>query len=558
MRLRPRRTLSGRLLASQLTVLAITVFAGFCLYANLSRHELEQQYEQRALSVAESVAAMPRVRDTLTTADNDPHGVVRALAADVMRSTGASYVVVVNRHSIRLSHPNPALIGAFVADATALDGKPHVGVDPGSLGRSANGKAPVFADDGAVVGEVSVGFVEGKATGWLWRDLPAIGLYTALAALLGVLASVLLARRLKRSTFDLELEDLAALLQEREAVLHGVREGIITLDESGGITLINDAARKLTGIRSTAIGYHVEDLLPAGRLREAILTDYRGQEQVVLTNTRCLLVRRTNVSLAGRPLGVVVTVRDRTEVEDLVRELSSTRGLTDALRAQQHEFANRVHTITGLLELGMPADALEFLTETARAARDFAESVEARVADPVLAALIIAKSAVAAERDVTLLLSADTAAPRKVRRAQDVVTIMGNLIDNAIDAAQLGQPPAHVTVGLVQSEESLRIRISDTGPGIPPGASRSIFEVGFTTKPAGTGGRRGLGLALVQRVVRKLGGQVTVTEGPGSVFTVTLPTTSTASAQRPSDQCPSGTRLAVVAARPGDAAAMSS
>ncbi|HWC83018.1 MAG TPA: ATP-binding protein, partial [Pseudonocardiaceae bacterium] len=232
------------------------------------------------------------------------------------------------------------------------------------------------------------------------------------------------------------------------------------------------------------------------------------------------------VDLGGRSLGAVVTLRDRTEVDELMQELTSTRGLTDALRAQQHEFANRMHTVAGLLELDRADEALSFLTETSGAAEEFAESVKLRIRQPVVAALIVAKATVAAERAVTLLLSDRSDVPETLlgpQEMQGIVTILGNLIDNAIDAAALGPSPAHVTVRLVRNEDELTIRVSDTGPGIPAGASLSIFREGFSTKESVAGVGRGIGLALVRQVTGRMGGQITVTDGPGPVFTVVLP-----------------------------------
>jgi two-component system CitB family sensor kinase len=514
--------LSTRILVSQLTILLISLAIGFAFYVRQTGMELDEQYEQRALAVAQSTAGMPQIQQALIRG-TDPHGVVRLLAADVRRASGASYVVVVTRDGIRLSHPNPDRIGQRIEEpVVAMDGRSHVRVDPGSLGLSANGRAPVFAQNGTVVGEVSAGIPDQQVSSALSRELPAVGLYTGLALGFGALVSVLLARRLKRSTFGLELHEIASLLQEREAMLHGVREGVITSAPDGRITLINDEARRLIGIRTNAVGSRLDELVPAGRLRDVLTGAVGGDDQIVLTDEHCVIANRMRVTLTGRPLGSVVTLRDRTEVEDLLRELISTRGLTDALRAQQHEFSNRMHTVIGLLELGLADDALDYLTETSGADREFAESVNTHIANPIVAALVVAKCTVATERGVTLLLTEDSTVPRELADPHAVVTILGNLIDNALDAAHAGPSPAHVTVALHVAGTTLRIRVSDTGPGIPSGAGDSIFREGFSTKTSPRGGR-GLGLALVSQIVHRLDGELGVTEGAGPVFTVSLP-----------------------------------
>jgi two-component system CitB family sensor kinase len=238
------------------------------------------------------------------------------------------------------------------------------------------------------------------------------------------------------------------------------------------------------------------------------------------------------VTLAGRSHGAVVTLRDRTELSGLLRELDSVRGLTDALRAQQHEFSNHMHTVAGLLELGESAEALHYLTDLGGAEAEFAESVRSRIASPLIVGLILGKAAVASERGVVLALSEDTLLTEAPEKAQALTTILGNLIDNAFEAlggtgaAGGGRAPGgsgRVEVTIVEDDSEITVRVADDGPGIPPGAADSIFVDGYTTKPEPGSRRRGLGLALVHRLVQRLGGQITVSEGPGAVFTVRLP-----------------------------------
>jgi two-component system CitB family sensor kinase len=526
-----RRTskLSTRILVSQLTILIITMGVGFLLYVLQVRDTLDRQYEQRALTVAQSVAAIPEIRQAVA-AGADTTGAVRRIADEIQRDTGATYVVVITRDGRRLSHPNPDLINQVIEEPLAvLDGNPQVGIDPGSLGRSANGKAAVRDDGGTVIGEISAGILENEVDNQLWRELPNLGVYTVLALGLGAIASVLLARRLKKTTFGLELSEIASLLQEREAMLHGVREGVITFTEDAHVTLINDEARRLLRLPPSTVGRRLDELAIPETLRQVLNGDLPGADQVVLTDDHCLLVNRMAVRLYGRELGAVVTLRDRTEVEGLLNELTSTRGLTDTLRAQQHEFANRMQTIAGLLELGEVDEAVGYLTDTSGAAEGFAESVSATISSPTIAALIVAKAAVAAERNVALQVAENTAVAELATDPVDVVTILGNLIDNAVDSVA-GTPAANVTVYLRQFDHALHIRVSDTGSGVPTGHGQSIFTAGVTTKPARVDGGRGLGLAIVRRVVDRLGGQIAFTPGPAPAFTVSIPDNAAATA----------------------------
>jgi two-component system CitB family sensor kinase len=516
--------LSARILANQLAILALTGAIGFVLFAFAQRNEIDRAYEQRALDIAQTTAAEPQIQQAVEYGGGGD--VVQTVAERIRKASGASYVVVIDLHGIRHSHPDPALIGEPVGDPiVVLDGRPHVGSDQGATGRSANGKTPLYGPTGRLVGEVSAGIPERDVLGELWRELPTFGLYAAIAVALGSAAAFLLARRLKRSTFGLELEEIAGLLQDREAMLHGIREGVIAFDPDGRITVVNDEARHLLGL-GTALGSRLEEVLPDGRLRRALDGTLTGTDLNVLTDDHCLVVNRMPVTLHGRELGAVVTVRDRTELIGLLRELDSVRGLTDALRAQQHEFTNRMHTVAGLLDIGDHDAAYEYAVDSAGADQALTESVRERIGNALLVGLIVAKTTVAAERGVRMVLSEDSALGEDPPHLRRLLTIVGNLLDNAIDAAAGGPPPAggrEVELSLVEAVDLVMVRVADSGPGIPPGAVESIFEDGWSTRPDRGTARRGLGLALVHRLTQRHGGTITVSEGPGAVFTVMLP-----------------------------------
>ncbi|MEZ0089631.1 ATP-binding protein [Streptacidiphilus sp. EB129] len=522
MRLRgTRHRLSTRILAGQLAILGITSVIGFLLFAVAQRSQLDHEYEQRALAIAQITAAEPQIRSAMEYGDSG--AAVQSVASRVRQSSGALYVVVIDLHGVRHSHPDPALIGKAVEEPIAvLGGRTYTGIDDGVTGRSANGKAPLYGPSGALVGEVSVGIAEKHVVEQLLRELPSFGLYASIALAVGAVASYVLARRLKRSTFGLELEEIAGLLQDREAMLHGIREGVVALDPQGRISVVNDEARRLLGL-GTALGSRLDEVLPEGRLLRALDGSLVGDDLTVLTDSHCLAVNRMPVVLHGRELGAVVTVRDRTELIGLLRELDSVRGLTDALRAQQHEFANRMHTLAGLLELGEQESALEYAVELGSAERLLAESVRTRVGNPLLVGMIVAKTTVAAERGVRLELTEDSLLGDRPAHLRRLLTIVGNLLDNAVDAAAGGDGPGLVALTLREDPARITVRVADTGPGVPEGALESIFEDGWSTRPDRGTARRGLGLALVHRLVQRNGGAVTVTAGPGAVFEVRLP-----------------------------------
>jgi two-component system CitB family sensor kinase len=528
-----RRKLATQILTSYLTILIFTVLLGFGLLTYQERQQLYRQYQLRALAIAHTVAGIPTIQQAIEY--DDGGDVVQVVAEQVRHDSGAAYVVVIDRAGIRHSHPIQALIGQKVAEpVVALDGNDHLYIDHGSLGVSANARAPLRGPTGEIVGEVSVGFLESNVWAELWREALSFGLYAAIALAVGVAASYLLARRLKRSTFGLELHEIAGLLSEREAMLHGVREGVVTLDVADRVTLVNDEARRLLRLGGNVVGRRLDQLVPEGRLRDVLSGtapvgnpqpgDVEDGGEIVLTDEHCLEVNRMPVRLSDQDLGAVVTLRDRTELEGLLRELDNVRGLTDALRAQGHEFSNRMHTLTGLLELGDRDEALRYIADTEGTHGMLLESVRERIGSPLVAGLFLAKATVAAERGVELVLSDESWLEDAQGRGKALLTMIGNLVDNAIDAAA-GPAPARVMLDIREENGGIRLTITDTGPGIPAGCADEIFQDGFSTKTPRHGVRRGLGLALVRRLVQRLGGEIHAANAAdgGAAFTIVLP-----------------------------------
>ncbi len=521
-----RGQLSNRIVLSVVAILLTTSLVGFALDTLSRRSDLLYDAQRRALVIAQTFAAMPTIREALFRHDAADRREIQALAQEVRYQTGASYIVVIDRHGVRYSHPDVRLIGKRVSEPViALDGRDHLGVDHGNLGVSANAKVPLRAPDGRIIGEVSAGIEDRQIATQLVRDLPTLLLYVAIALAIGIVASLALARRLKRSTFGLELEDIASLVQEREAMLHNIREGVITFDRAGRVTLINDEARRLLPVAEDSVGRTVEELLAPGRLRDLLTGATTGEDQVVLTDEHVLVVNHMTVTRQGRRLGAVVTLRDRTEFEALIRELDGIDALTDALRAQQHEFSNRMHTLAGLIELGDHEAAGRYALDVSRTSGGLAEVIRSQIEPPEIAAMLLAKTTVAAERGVLLTLTEDSQLPAGGIDTHAVLTIVGNLIDNAIDAAAAGAPPATVSVR-VASESASLIEVADSGHGVPGEVADQIFNDGFSTKEAAPDRQRGIGLALVHRLVRRLGGTISFAAGDageGTVFRVVLP-----------------------------------
>lgn len=522
---RLRLSLASRILALQVAVIVGALIVGTLVTVAVERSQLDSRYEGRALNVAESVAGMPSVREALR--EPSPSRTLQPLAEGMRKASGASFIVITGPDGTRYSHPNPALIGKKVDEnpASVLAGHTFVGIQHGTLGTSARGKAPIFDGTGHVVGMVSVGFLETELWKQLMNDVGQLILALLVAVGLAVIGSLLLARHLKRQTFGLEPQEIAALLEQREASLHGIREGTVATDLEGRITLINDEARRLLRLAEDVQGKRLIDVLPPGRVREVLDGQVTGADETVLAADRVLVVSRMPVVVRGRTIGYVATFRDRTELEELLRELDNARSVSEALRAQAHDFSNRLHTIAGLIELGRYEEAMQLTTESSSVSQELTESLLERVADPVLGALLLGKSAVAAERGIQFRLSPDSRLDGDAGHPRDLITVVGNLIDNAFEAVASSPNggPRWVEVSIRKTDGQVVISVHDSGPGIGGDDPERIFSEGYTTKVAAPGARRGLGLALVKQVAARRGGEVTVVNRGGAVFTVRLP-----------------------------------
>ena len=467
------RSLSAQVLAIQSAVLVLTLAAGFVLAVWYQGSQLDHQYEQRALGVAEAVAATSSLDQAV--AAGDPHGVVQGMAEKIRRATGVSYVVVTNSAGIRYSHPNPALIGQPVYDDPEpassepfRTGRPWVGMQTGTLGATARGKAPIFGPGRRLLGEVSVGIPVAQVRDYLASEVPSIAAYMLAALALGTVLSLLLTRRLKRQTLGLELDAIAGLFQEREAMLHGIREGVLGLDTHNRVRLANDEARSMLQLPPDYLGRPLADLLPPGRMTDVVTGHPEGPDQLILLEHQVVVANRMPVlSERGIHLGWVVTFQDRTEPEGLMRELDAMLGLTEALRAQSHEFSNRLHTLVGLVELGRYEEAIAFVTEVSAARNGLAEYLLETLVDPMVVALLLAKTSVALERGVELRVSSDQRLEGELSEVGDLLTVLGNLIDNAIDAATVNPTRPWVEVGFDAFGPTCWYASATPGPALP-------------------------------------------------------------------------------------------
>ncbi|EHK89098.1 sensor histidine kinase [Saccharomonospora azurea] len=484
-----------------------------------SNHNFVEDEGRSLLSVAESVAATPGVGESL--ADPVNHDPLPIFAESARSLSGADFVIIAQADRTVLTSPDPSQLRTAlpIGDSTVTSGRSWVGEVDDSL----VAHVPVMDEDGRMSGIVAAGkatpgFFEGITN----RPADALALL-GMALVLGVTGSLLLAWRVKRQTLGLEPREITGLVEHRDALLHGIKEGVVGLDQQHRITLVNDHAKELLALPDDCVGVAVDDLDVNGRLRDVLTGQTDGADQIVLRAGHVLVLNRMPVSRDGRRLGAVVTLRDRTELVTLREELATSSRTTDTLRAQAHEFSNRLHTIAGLIELGEYDEVRQYVDLVRREHEEWHDQVSARIGDTAVAALLIAKASLAAEQGTGLRLTDESSlGDTDERLSADLVTVVGNLVDNALDAVR-GAPDAWVEVDVRDHDDAVTVVVRDSGPGVAPEIATEVFAHGFTTKAAEHGGQRGLGLALTRQACRRRGGRVELRNDGGAVFTAVLP-----------------------------------
>ena len=448
-----------------------------------------------------------------------------ALGGGAVRTiSGSSQVALArsDRTVVASSDPSQESRQLELGDSAVMSGRAWTGVVGTGAEEAVAAHVPVLDDAGKMVGIAMVGRNYPSVLERLGDAVPNLLTYLGVASVLGVAGSLLLARRVKRQTLGMEPDEITGLVENREAMLHGLKEGVVALDPQQRITVVNDSARPSWACPMTAWA-RAWASLAVRRLRCARYSPRTspGRTGWCLVGERLLVLNRMPMRSHGRVIGSVTTLRDRTELASLERELGTTRTATDTLRAQAHEFANQLHTISGLIQIGEYDSVVQFVNGTTSNRTRLNDDVTSRIEDPALAALLIAKSSLAAERGVSLQLARESRLGKVDEElSRDLTTVVGNLVDNALDAVT-STSEAEVVVLVGDDDGDVRVIVRDSGPGVPVEVMDDIFRQGFIPRMRPDGGR-GYGLALARVVCRRRGGRLTVRNDHGAVFTALL------------------------------------
>ncbi|MGA7510009.1 MAG: sensor histidine kinase [Erwinia billingiae] len=526
---RPMKLSTSVSLMVSAVIVAVLLAVHFFYFLQISQ-VTNKGVEDKALAVARTLADSPDIhRGLLLPPDSN---VIQPIATAVLQSNDLLFVVVTNMAGIRYSHPNKDAINHhFIGDdlQPALLGKENVSINRGQLVQALRVFTPVFDAEHKQIGVVVIGISLSEVADQINQSRWNI-LWTALFGILvGAIGTWLLVKASRRILFGLEPYEVSELFEQRQAMLYAIKEGVIAVDINAQVTLINHAARKLfreTGMPQALESEIIQSIQATGaliiNLREVLRSGKPQRDEEILFRGRVLLCNTMPVLKGGVMIGAICSFRDKTEVTQLTQRLSGMVNYVDALRQHSHEFMNKLHVILGLLHMKSYAQLEEYILKTANNYQTEIGSLVKKIQSPVIAGVLLSKLNRAADSGHQLILSEDSFLPDSGNEQQTsvLVTVLGNLIENAFDALAQ-QPDGEVSVLLHYQNGWLSCEVSDDGPGIPAEQLDAIFEHGFSSK----GEQRGVGLFLCKQQIQSLGGEIIVESDPGvyTQFLVQLP-----------------------------------
>jgi two-component system, CitB family, sensor histidine kinase CitS len=495
-------------------------------YSYMESKQIEENKGRLALELSKTVSFMPTIIDAFKT--SDPSKSIQPIAEKIRTETGAEFVVIGNSDGTRYSHPMYTKIGQKMTggdnERALIKGEYYISKAEGTLGPSIRGKSPIFDHQGEIIGIVSVGYLLEDVNQQILNNLRRVLIVSFFALLISLIGSVLLGRNIRRDTMGLEPYEIASLYKEKNAVLHAVKEGILAIDKEGYITMMNQQAKRLLHFQGTVRNMKVDGLFPSNYLYEVLRTGNSQSDKEMVWNHKTIIVNSTPIVDENGIKGVVASFRDKTEVEQMLNTISEVKRYSEDLRAQTHEFTNKLYVLLGLLQLGEYTEAINMIQSETQALQFQNSVVFNQIKDTKVQAILLGKLGKASEKKIQFEIILDSyldSLPSHIKLS-NLIVILGNLIDNAFEAVYECETPT-VKFFATDIGRDIIFEISDNGKGISDVEFPLLFERGYTSKNGNE--PRGFGLSNAEEAVLELNGIIEVQSNleSGTVFTVYLP-----------------------------------
>jgi len=508
------------LLVSLMGLLAVGLVGSQTIEAQFKR-----MIAKNARNIALLVAEHPEIKKALST----PKGIeiIQPIAEKLRRETGVKSIIITDAEGEIYSHPITYELGAKFQEeegGKALEYLPQTKESQTIIGPSIRSKAPIIKD-GVKVGEVIVDALVNEIQSTKYSLYGKLILAIFAGLLVSVIAAAFLARRVKNIIYGMEPSEIALLLKQREGIIESIREGIIAIDSDSNITLINSSAQKLFGIDKDTTGQPLEPILPGTSLSEVLRTGKAQWDVELNIRGKKFLAQLIPIYRGPNIAGAIGSFRDLTEIRAQAEQMTGVALYIDALRAQNHEFKNKLQTIAGLIQLEEYERALSFISEITSAQQSQISFISKRFKNPSVGGILLGKSSRCAELGIELSIDPDSfCSELEGFDNLSLIMIIGNLLENAIEALQkLPKERRKIFFGLFEESGKIIINVKDHGMGINPKDLPHIFDKGYSTKENTQS--RGYGLYNVKNRVEELGGDIEVESipGEGADFLVILP-----------------------------------
>lgn len=501
----------------------VLVLVGVIIINYVNELQIEE-VQHNAMDIAQVFSKKQNIINDLSLKSRNDE--IQDLAEEIRKNTRANFIVVMDMDGIRYSHPDPEKIGRHFVGGDEVEvletGKSYISRARGTLGNSIRAFTPIYKQQ-EQIGAVSVGILLENVE----ERINSISKFIIIALLsgniLGIIGSILLARHVKKSIFGLEPEEIAKNLQEKNVIIDSIKEGIIAINKDKKITMANKQVKKVLNYKGELIGEKITDVIENSRLPKLLETgepEYLYEQNI---NDTVVLTNRIPIIVNGQVVGAVASFNKKTEVQKLAKELTGVKKFAEALRSQNHEFMNQLHTISGLIQLEECDTALEIISQFTHEKQKITSFIMERIRINEIAGLLLGKFDQAKELNINLQIDSESKLTNKSSPLKErLITIVGNLIENAMDSLDVNDiKDKEIYLGIFEKEK-LEIIVRDNGPGIETELQKRIFERGFTTKGKGS---QGIGLDLVRRNVDFLDGEIKLNSqvGKGTEFKVIIP-----------------------------------
>jgi two-component system, CitB family, sensor histidine kinase DctS len=484
----------------------------------------EEELGKRAMITSRTVAQLPEVKAHIQ--EKEGWETIEPVVEKIRVINEADYIVVMNMDGVRYSHPVKEMLGTESTgkdESAAFADHTFISKAKGEMGTAVRAFVPIKNEKLEQIGVVAVGHVI-PGFNEVFHDLKdEMTLILLLVLSFGIIGAWLLARHLKQQMFYLEPHEIVRMLEERTATFHSMHEGVIAIDIQEHISIFNEKAKQIFNVSGDVVGQPIREVIPDTRLPEIIELSRPVYNQEIRVKGKVIMSNRVPIKVNGQIVGAVAIFQDRTEVARMAEELTGVKAFVEALRVQNHEHMNKLHTIAGLLQLGKFKKAMKYVFQVSEEKGILTKFLNQRIKNDSLAGLLLSKVGRGKELGIEVVIDSESqfeSFPEHLDQ-HDFVTILGNLIENAFDAVE-GIPDARIDISIEQNSEVCALLVEDNGSGMKEAVKKHIFERGYTTK--GENGS-GIGLYLVQQIVEKGKGEMEIAsqENQGTSFIITFP-----------------------------------